>query len=202
MNEITQERALAGARRLQIVRGDLTKENMDAIVNAANAHLQHGGGVAGAIARAGGPQIQSESDAWVQRFGPVPHGRPAHTHAGRLPCRYVIHAVGPVWGSGDEDAKLAAAVQGSLQVAEQLGLASIAMPAISTGIFGFPVGRAARVMLQAIRAHFLENPASILECVRLVLIDSPTMSTFLNALEDVFGPATEASGGDHLDPQS
>ena len=151
MNEIVREGNLPGGRTLQIVRGDLTEEQVDAIVNAANAQLQHGGGVAGAISRRGGPQIQEESNTWVRRFGPVPHARPAHTHAGKLPCRYVIHAVGPVWGSGDEDAKLAAAVQGSLQVAGQLGLISIAMPAISTGIFGFPVERAARVMLQAVR---------------------------------------------------
>ena len=154
---------MPGGPRLQIVRGDLTEEQVDAIVNAANAHLQHGGGVAGAISRRGGPQIQDESNTWVRRFGPVPHARPAHTHAGNLPCRYVIHAVGPVWGSGDEDAKLAAAVQGSLQVAGQLGLISIAMPAISTGIFGFPMKRAARVMLQAVRSHFEEDPTSSLE---------------------------------------
>ncbi len=194
MNEIVREGNLPGERRLQIVRGDLTEEQVDAIVNAANAQLQHGGGVAGAISRRGGPQIQDESNTWVRRFGPVPHARPAHTHAGKLPCRYVIHAVGPVWGSGDEDAKLAAAVQGSLQVAGQLGLISIAMPAISTGIFGFPVERAARVMLQAVRSHFEEDPTSSLEIVRLVLIDSQAQSAFLEALENIIDSNAEGNG--------
>lgn len=194
MNEIVRERNLPGGRKLQIVRGDLTEEKVDAIVNAANAQLQHGGGVAGAISRRGGPQIQEESDAWVHRFGPVPHARPAHTHAGKLPCRYVIHAVGPVWGSGDEDEKLRAAVQGSLQAADQLGLVSIAMPAISTGIFGFPVERAARVMLQAVRSHFEEDPTSSLETVRLVLIDSQAQSAFLEALENIIDSNAEGNG--------
>lgn len=202
MNEIVYERLMPGGRKLQIVRGDLTQESVDAIVNAANTHLQHGGGVAGAIARAGGPQIQAESDAWVQRFGPVSHARPAHTHAGRLPCRYVIHAVGPVWGSGKEDIKLAEAVQGSLQVAEQLGLVSIAMPAISTGIYGFPVERAAQVMLQAVRNHFEEAVDSSLETLRLVFIDTLTQSAFLDALGAVFGQGAEGAGGDHLRPES
>jgi O-acetyl-ADP-ribose deacetylase (regulator of RNase III) len=193
MNEIVRERNLPGGRKLQIVCGDLPQEKVDAIVNAANAHLQHGGGVAGTISRAGGPQIQAESDTWVRRFGPVAHARPAHTHAGNLPCRYVIHAVGPVWGSGDEDSKLEAAVQGSLQVAEQLGLTSIAMPAISTGIFGFPVQRAARVMMQAVKSHFEENPSSSLELVRLVLIDSQAQSAFLEALESIFDSNAEGN---------
>jgi len=185
---------LPGGRRLQIVRGDLTEEQVDAIVNAANAHLQHGGGVAGAIVRAGGPQIQDESNTWVRRFGPVTHARPAHTHAGKLPCRYVIHAVGPVWGSGNEDAKLAASVQGSLQVAGQLGLISIAMPAISTGIFGFPVERAASVILQAVRSHFEEDPTSSLETVRLVLFDSQAQSAFLETLENISDAKAEGNG--------
>lgn len=189
MNESIGEKTLPGGRKLQVVRGDLTKESVDAIVNAANAQLQHGGGVAGAIARLGGPAIQAESDAWVRRFGPVPHARPAHTHAGKLPCRYVIHAVGPVWGSGNEDAKLAEAVRGSLQVAEQLGLVSIAMPAISTGIFGFPVERAAGVILQALQAHFKENPDSSLETIRLVDIDAAVTLAFLQEMNSSAGRA-------------
>ena len=87
-------------------------------------YLQHGAGVAGAILRRGGPAIQRESDAWVQRHGPVSHAAPAWTSGGNLACRIVIHAVGPVWGDGDEDAKLAEAVTGSLRLADELGLAS------------------------------------------------------------------------------
>ena len=163
---------------VQLVQGDLTDERVDAIVNAANTHLQHGGGVAGAISRRGGPQIQAESDAWVHTHGPVPHERPAYTGAGKLPCRYVIHAVGPVWGEGLEDKKLQAAVNGTLELADQLQLASIAFPAISTGIFGFPKERAARIILETIRSYFVWQSASKLRMVRIVLLDSATLAAF------------------------
>jgi O-acetyl-ADP-ribose deacetylase (regulator of RNase III) len=169
------------------VQGDLTQERVDAIVNAANAELQHGGGVAAAIARKGGPQIQAESDAWVQEHGPVRHAEPAYTRAGNLPCRYVIHAVGPVWGAGDEDAKLSAAVAGSLSLAEQLGLASVAFPAISTGIFGFPKARAARIMLTTIQDTFTRNPGSSLRLVRLTLFDPPAVAAFQEAWDSRAG---------------
>jgi O-acetyl-ADP-ribose deacetylase (regulator of RNase III) len=179
MSEILREHTLPGKRKLQLAQGDITQENVDAIVNAANAQLVHGGGLAAAIARAGGAQIRDESRAWIREHGPVEHARPAHTSAGRMPCRYVIHAVGPVWGSGDEDAKLAAAVKGSLQKADELGLASIALPAISTGIFGFPKKRAAGVILQAIGEYFVEHPQSSLALVRLSLYDRPSVRAFL-----------------------
>ena len=107
------------------MQGDITQEQVDAIVNAANSHLQHGGGVAGVIAHKGGQVIQQESHAWVRAHGPVSHAKPAYTSAGRLPCRYIIHAVGPVWGAGDEDHKLSAAVRGSLERADELNLRSI-----------------------------------------------------------------------------
>ena len=177
--------AFPGGQQLQLVQGDLIQETVDAIVNAANAHLQHGGGVAGIIARKGGPQIQRESDAWVREHGPVSHAEPAYTNGGVLPCRYVIHAVGPVWGSGDEDAKLAAAVNGSLELAERLELTSIAFPAISTGIFGFPKERAAGVIYRAIHDHFTRHPASGLERVRMTLFDQPTTDAFLQVWEEM-----------------
>ena len=159
------------------------QEAVDAIVNAANAQLQHGGGVAGAIARRGGPSIQAESNAWVREHGPVSHSEPAYTRAGSLPSRYVIHAVGPVWGSGDEDAKLAAAIRGSLSRAEQLELKSIALPAISTGIFGFPVARAASIFLTTLQDYFTENPTSCLKLVRLTLYDRKTLDIFIQEWE-------------------
>ncbi len=185
MNITLDELQLKSGQGIEIVRGDITTEEVDAIVNAANEMLLHGGGVAGIIARKGGPQIQEESSAWVRQHGPVSHAQPAYTSGGRLPCRYVIHAVGPVWGSGDEDAKLASAVQGSLALADRLGLASIALPAISTGIFGFPVGRAAGVILGAVREYFARQPASGLKQVRLVLYDQTTADTFLKAFRDM-----------------
>lgn len=192
MNTILHEFSLPSGQAIQLVHGDLTQERVDAIVNAANAHLKHGGGVAGAILRQGGGVIQTESDAWVRRHGPVSHAEPAYTSAGLLPCRYVIHAVGPVWGEGQEDDKLSAAVVGSLRLADQLKLASIALPAISTGIYGFPRPRAARLILHAILSYFTANPASGLKQVRLTLFDSSTLSAFEEAWGEVTGSKEQA----------
>jgi O-acetyl-ADP-ribose deacetylase (regulator of RNase III) len=179
MNQVLKEHAFTSGQHLQLVQGDITLEMVDAIVNAANSSLQHGGGVAAAIARKGGPQVQAESDAWVLRHGQVSHAEPSVTFGGRLPCKYVIHAVGPVWGEGDEDARLRLAVQGSLKRAEELGLTSIALPAISTGIYGFPKERAAGVMIRSIQEHLAENPGSSLTQIRLTLYDRPTLVAFL-----------------------
>jgi O-acetyl-ADP-ribose deacetylase (regulator of RNase III) len=162
MSQLVAERTMPGGQTLRLIHGDLTEEGVDAIVNAANAQLSHGGGVAGAIVRQGGQEIQAESDAWVQEHGPITHERPAITGAGQLPCRFVIHAVGPIWGEGDEDAKLRAAVLGSLALAEEQSFASLALPAISTGIFGFPKERGANVILSAIVDHFEEQQVSSL----------------------------------------
>jgi O-acetyl-ADP-ribose deacetylase len=181
VNATLAEHRFATGQTLQLVQGDITAETTDAIVNAANAHLRHGGGVAGVISRRGGPAIQSESDAWVREHGPVSHAEPAYTSGGELACRYVIHAVGPVWGGGDEDNKLAQAVTGSLQVADQLNLSSLSLPAISTGIFGFPKERAADVIFGAIKWYFEQNPASGLKCVRLVLYDQGSVDLFMKS---------------------
>ena len=193
MNAILIERTLPSGQTLQLVQGDITAETTDAIVNAANEHLQHGGGVAWAIVRRGGEIIQRESDEWVRTHGTVTHAEPAWTSGGNLPCRYVIHAVGPVWGDtqkagagGEEDVKLTAAVTGSMKAAEGLGLSSLAMPALSTGIFGFPKERAAGVIFSAIQNHFAENPTSTLKLVRLVLYDQATVDIFLKIWHDYF----------------
>jgi O-acetyl-ADP-ribose deacetylase (regulator of RNase III) len=179
MNEVIYEQCLDTGQLIQLVHGDITKETTGAIVNAANAHLQHGGGVAGIISRRGGPQIQEESNNWVKQHGPVQHAEPAFTGAGDLSCSYVIHAVGPIWGEGDEDHKLAQAIGGSLCLADKLNLESIAIPAISTGIYGFPKSRAAGVILPAIKEYFDQNPGSQLSLVRLVLFDEPTLQAFM-----------------------
>jgi O-acetyl-ADP-ribose deacetylase (regulator of RNase III) len=131
--------------QVELIRGDITSLRVDAIVNAANSHLEHGGGVAGAIARQGGEAIQKESD----RIGYVPVGNAVITSGGSLLCKYIIHAVGPRMGEGDEDRKLHDATISSFERAEELKIASIAFPAISTGIFGFPMDRCARIMLGA-----------------------------------------------------
>ncbi|RME08141.1 MAG: macro domain-containing protein [Anaerolineae bacterium] len=181
MSEILRAKALPNGTRLELARGDITAEQVDAIVNAANAQLMHGGGVAAAIARKGGAVVWEQSRAWVREHGPVPHDQPAWTEGGNLPCRYVIHAVGPVWRGGgqDEDEHLSAAVSGSLRRADELGLHSIAFPAISTGIFGYPKKRAAAVMLRALAAYFSAHPDSGVRQVRLVLYDTPTVNAFV-----------------------
>jgi O-acetyl-ADP-ribose deacetylase (regulator of RNase III) len=184
MNQTYMDYIFSSGQKLQIAQGDITDETVDAVVNAANAHLLHGAGVAGAIVRRGGPIVQAESNQWVREHGPVTHAEPAYTHAGNLPCRYIIHAVGPVWGKkGDEQEKLEAATRGSLRLADQLGIESIAFPAISTGVFGFPKLCAAEVILYTIRDYFTHNPASSLKLVRLVLFDQETLQAFLKSWE-------------------
>jgi O-acetyl-ADP-ribose deacetylase (regulator of RNase III) len=178
MNTILREKTLPSDQTLQIVQGDITREEVDAIVNAANERLQHGGGVAWAISHQGGSAIQRESDLWIRQHGIVSHTHPAWTSGGNLPAKYVIHAVGPVWGDGDEDRKLADAITGSLRVADELKCSSIAMPAISTGIFGFPKERAAGITFSCIEEYF-ENNGSELHMVKLVLYDHPTVDAFI-----------------------
>jgi O-acetyl-ADP-ribose deacetylase (regulator of RNase III) len=181
MNSVLLEKNLSAGQTLQLVQGDITIEEVDAIVNAANEHLQHGGGVAWVISKKGGPAIQKESDEWIRKNRPVSHMHPAWTSAGLLPAKYVIHAVGPVWGSGDEDSKLADAIHGAFGVADELKCSSIALTAISTGIFGFPKERAAGIIFEAIENCFFENKSSGVKQVRLVLFDQPTMNAFMEA---------------------
>src|SRR5919108_4777369 len=150
MNTVLVERILPTGQTIQILQGDITIEEVDAIVNAANEFLQHGGGVARTISNRGGSAIQKESNAWVREHGRVSHTNPAWTSGGNLPAKYVIHAVGPVWGDGDEDNKLEAAVTGSLRVADELNCSTLALPAISTGIYGFPKDRAAKIIFSTI----------------------------------------------------
>jgi len=187
VNTLAKEITFASGSTLQLVNGDVTSEKTDAIVNAANRYLQHGGGVAGVIVRRGGPVIQKESDAWVLAHGLVESAAPAWTSGGDLPVRYVIHAVGPVWGEGDEEAKLAAAVAGSLKVADDLKLESIALPAISTGIFGFPRHLAAKIILTTIR-DYLDQPKGSLKLVKVVIYDGGMIKTFEKAWHDHIGP--------------
>ena len=184
MNKVLLEYLLPNKNSFQIVQGDITKEKVDAIVNAANSRLEHGGGVAWTISRKGGDSVQHESQEWVREHGEVSHAEPAWTSAGNLPCRYVIHAVGPVWGDGDEDAKLADAVTGSLRVASELGLASVSLPAISTGIFGFPKERAARLIFASIENYLAQNIDDSLKQVRLILYGQADAELYLGFWRD------------------
>jgi O-acetyl-ADP-ribose deacetylase (regulator of RNase III) len=169
---------------LELVQGDITGMETDAIVNAANENLAHGGGVAGAISRRGGLEIQRESDAWVQKHGRVPTGSAAITSGGRLPARYVIHAVGPVYDGTPRSAeKLASAVRSSLALADEHSLKSIALPAISTGIFGYPLDEAARVMSSA-TVEYLEGETG-LERVVFCLYGQVAFNGFVVALRDM-----------------
>lgn len=163
-----------GDKKVIIKQADITEEQVDAIVNAANPYLKHGGGVAGAIVRKGGKIIQEESN----KIGYVPVGEVAVTTAGKLKAKYVIHAVGPRWGEGDEEAKLRRAVRNALSKATELKLKSIAMPAISTGIFGYPKEEGTRVILEEV-VNFLKQETTTVDEIRLVSIDKATYEMFL-----------------------
>jgi O-acetyl-ADP-ribose deacetylase (regulator of RNase III) len=169
-----------GSVRLRLINGDLTDADVDAIVNAANSRLQHGGGVAGAIVRKGGHSIQEESNA----IGHVPVGGVALTGAGKLKARHVIHAVGPMWGEGNEDAKLRSAVRSTLKLAAERGLKTLAMPAISAGIFGFPKAQCAHLIIEEIQ-FFVRTEKSSLETVDLYLMDPEIIGFFENELERI-----------------
>jgi len=166
--------------QLELVEGDITDLEVDAIVNAANEDLQLGSGVAGAIRQKGGPSIQEECN----RIGHTPVGTAVMTGAGHLKAKQVIHAVGPRMGEGDEDKKLAAAVRAALALADRRGVRSIALPAISTGNFGFPVDRAARVMLTEIH-RFLQGGTK-LERVVLCLHGEESFNVFKRELRRGF----------------
>jgi len=174
-------------RTIEVRQGDLTEEDTDAIVNAANSHLMHGGGVAGASVRRGGHVIQAESDRWVAEHGPVPTGQVAVTSAGNLPARVVIHAVGPVWqgGRAGEDDLLRSAVWNSLARAEELELNSLALPAISSGIFGFPKDRCAAILVKAALDFCGEHPEGHLRQIRFTNIDRQTVDIFAAELRRV-----------------
>jgi len=138
------ERQTGAERKIRIVQGDITLLDVEAVVNAANKHLQLGGGVAGAIRARGGPSIQEE----CSRLAPIDVGQAVITGGGNLKAKYVIHAVGPVNGEGDEEAKLARATLSSLGLAASRKIRSLAFPAISTGIYGFPIQDCSRIMLR------------------------------------------------------
>jgi O-acetyl-ADP-ribose deacetylase len=172
-----------GSARLEIARGDLTREAVDAIVNAANSSLLGGGGVDGAIHRGGGPAILEECRAIRARRGPLPPGQAVITTAGALPARRVIHTVGPIWhgGAAGEAETLASCYRASLALADEEGLTSVAFPSISTGAFGYPIDKAAPVALAAI-AETLRSARTV-RLVRCVLFSPSDFETYRSALE-------------------
>jgi O-acetyl-ADP-ribose deacetylase (regulator of RNase III) len=172
---------MIGNSVIRLISADLTERDVDAIVNAANSHLQHGGGVAGAIVRKGGWIIQAESDA----ISFVPVGGAALTSGGKLRARHVIHAVGPRMGEGDEDRKLKSAITSVLKLATEKDFTSIAVPAISAGIFGFPRDRCAKILVGETAAFLRDNPASPLKLVEFCIVDAEAFDLFRKEIEHV-----------------
>ncbi len=170
--------------RLTIKQGDITNETTDAIVNAANSGLMGGGGVDGAIHRAGGPAILEECKEIVARQGRLPAGQAVITTGGNLKAGYVIHTVGPVWHGGDrgEPETLAGAYRESLSLAAEKGLTSVSFPSISTGVYGYPVEKAAGIALKTVK-EFLASKKSTIQEVVFVLFDSKTYTAYATRLE-------------------
>jgi O-acetyl-ADP-ribose deacetylase len=158
------------------VRGNLLDEPVDAIVNAANGQLAHGGGVAGIISRAAGPELDRESMLFIEKHGPLPTGSAVVTTAGKLPFKGVIHAVGPRFGEGDEEPKLVKALMSAFALARDKGWTSVSFPAVSSGIFAVPLDICARAYLKAVRGSALSK-------VRLCLRDQPVIDAVLRELK-------------------
>ena len=166
---------------LRLIEGDITERKVDAIVNPANSYLSHGGGVAGAIVRKGGKTIQEESN----KIGFVRVGSSAMTSSGNLPCRAVIHTVGPQMGEGNEDQKLSNAIKSSLELATQNAFKSISIPAISSGIFGFPKDRCAKILVNDTIKYFSQKKTSKLNIVEFCLLDKDTINEFQKEFEKI-----------------
>jgi O-acetyl-ADP-ribose deacetylase (regulator of RNase III) len=173
--------------RLSLEQGDITKQETDAIVNAANSGLMGGGGVDGAIHRAGGPAILEECKRIRAKIGRLPAGKAVMTAGGNLKARHVIHTVGPVWhgGTKGEEGLLGSAYRESLAVAVQNGLKTVSFPSISTGVYSYPVDLAAKVALRTVIEFLQDDPS--LSSVVFVLFDSATHRAYAEALQELTG---------------
>ncbi|MBN3931391.1 O-acetyl-ADP-ribose deacetylase [Streptomyces verrucosisporus] len=171
---------------IRLVQGDITEQSADAVVNAANSSLLGGGGVDGAIHRAGGPEILAECRALrASRYGKgLPTGQAVATTAGRLPARWVIHTVGPVWSAAEDRSELlASCYRQSLRVARELGARTVAFPAVSTGVYGWPLDDGARTALRAVREETgREEAAGAFDEIRFVLFDRRAYDAFTEAM--------------------
>ena len=175
--QLIDEFSFSNKKKITIVRGDITERKVDVIVNAANSYLKHGSGVAGAILKKGGRIIQVESD----RIGFVPVGNSVITSSGNLPCSAIIHTVGPRMGEGDEDNKLSRSIFNTLQLATKKEFKTISIPAISSGIFGFPKHKCANILLNETEKFLLNNKTS-LDTVEFCILDSETLDHFKSTL--------------------
>lgn len=168
--------------RITALQGDITTLDVDGIVNAANTYLQHGGGIALAISRAGGPIIQQASDEWTREHGPLESGIAAITPAGAMPARIVIHVAGPKFRDGqDNEAMLRSAVAAALDAASERSCRSLALPAISAGIYGYPLDEATRVIVSTTEIWCEQNPEALDE-VLLVGFNAAVTEAFRTAL--------------------
>ena len=179
---------MASETEIVVITGDLTAQSVDAIVNAANNRLQHGGGVAGAIVRAGGRSIQDESNEWVQTHGVLPPDAAAVTTAGAMPADHVIHVAGPIYREGqDNEGLLRSAVAAALEAAVGIGARSIAFPAISAGIYGYPIDQATAILADAVVRWTELHPGVVAE-VRLVGFDAAAAAHMQNGLDRARAP--------------
>ena len=176
-----------GKSKLKLVQGDITDQETEAIVNAANPSLMGGGGVDGAIHRKGGPRILEECKKIRETEWPegLPTGKAVITSGGRLKARYVVHTVGPIWrgGNRDEPRLLSNAYRNSLELAVTRGLKTIAFPSISTGAYGYPIEKASRIALETVK-NFLEGKNG-LEEVRFVLFSKSDLETYKEAIKEI-----------------
>jgi O-acetyl-ADP-ribose deacetylase (regulator of RNase III) len=174
-----------GTTTLSLLQGDITRQDTDAIVNAANSSLLGGGGVDGAIHTAGGSQILEECRAIRAKQGECSPGQAVITSGGRLKARFVIHTVGPVWygGSQGEEQNLGSAYESSLRLALENGIKTIAFPSISTGAYGFPIERASRIALRTV-SEFVRNQPGVLEEVRFVVFSERDKREYEEAMKE------------------
>lgn len=184
MSDTLTQRSI-GVASLRVVQGDITTLEVDAVVNAANEHLAHGGGVAAALVRGGGPAVQSESDAWVAEHGPLQSGHAAVTTAGDLPADMIVHVVGPRYRDGqDNEGQLTRSVTAALDAAAGAGATSVALPAISAGIFGYPPQQATAVVARACARWLADSTGPVTDVV-LVGFDTRTAQLFTEGVEQV-----------------
>jgi O-acetyl-ADP-ribose deacetylase (regulator of RNase III) len=168
---------------IKAVEGDITQIDCDAIINAANSYLQHGGGVALAIVRAGGSTIQKESNEIIKKRGPLKTGEAVITSSGNLKAKFIIHTVGPIWGEGDEEDKLKRAIISALEIAKGNKLKSISIPAVSCGIFGFPKEKGTKIIFRTVKDFILNNDTPFDE-IFLIGRDSEIPELFKMAIQN------------------
>jgi O-acetyl-ADP-ribose deacetylase (regulator of RNase III) len=183
-NEVVARQEFPGGQAFELVLGNLLEEQADAIVNAANGHLAHGGGVAAAIARAAGPSLSNEGRRIVAERGEIPVGEAVVTTAGELPFAGVIHAVGPHQGMGREEERLEAALRAAFLRAHERGWASVSFPAVSSGIFAVPLEVCSRAYVAAVRGFWTSHPESSVRTLRLCLFPGPLADLVKGALGD------------------